>query len=69
MCGYVRGATTGYLRLSAEERNSLAQHGYEVDINVHGDEIARQGKNGFNSARYELHRVICERPTRFERLT
>jgi len=42
--------------------------GYEIAENVHGDEIARpSGRSAFNTARFELHKVIC-RPTRLERI-
>jgi len=68
-CGYVRGATTGYPPLTAAEREALLGCGYELDKNVHGDEIARPTKGaGFNTARFELHQVVCCRPTRLERV-
>jgi hypothetical protein len=69
-CGYVPGATAGYPKLTPEERQALIFVGYEVDENVHGDEIARKTdipNRQFNTARYELHGVICRR-TRLERV-
>lgn len=58
-CGYVRGATTGYPPLTTVEREALLRCGYELDKNVHGDEIARlPKKSNFNTARFELHQVI-----------
>lgn len=68
-CGYVPGATCGYAPLTKDEVSLLKFYGYELDTNVHGDEIARpHNRRAFNSARYELHRVQCLRPTAFERL-
>jgi hypothetical protein len=59
-CGWVPGATTGYAPLTKEERELLLSHGYTVDKNVLGDEIARPPeRSAFNTARFELHRVIC----------
>ena len=69
-CGHVSGATAGYPKLTLAERKALLDAGYEVDQNVHGDEIARKTdlpNRHFNTARFELHRVIC-RPTRLERI-
>jgi len=67
-CGYVVGATSGYPKLTSKEREALVFMGYEIAENVHGDEIARpSGRSAFNTARFELHKVIC-RPTRLERI-
>lgn len=70
-CGYVQGATTGYRRLKPTERKFLTDLGYEVDFNAVGDEIARHltlnRGTPWNSARFELHRMMCCRPSRFER--
>jgi len=65
-CGYVPGATTGYDPLTPVERQTLLGYGYEIDTNVHGDEIARPlGRRAYNTARFELHQIAC-RPTRYQ---
>lgn len=67
-CGWVKGATTGYPKLTKAERDALEAGGCEIDLNVHGEEVARRLPSPYyNTARFELHRVIC-RPTAWERL-
>lgn len=68
-CGYVYGATCGYKPLTPKEREVLLRAGYELSLNVIGEEIARLAhkKEGCITARCALHRVMCRR-TRFERV-
>jgi len=70
-CGYVHGATAGYPKLTQEEHLALWKAGFELDVNIHGDQIARRtdipNRHFNNSARFELHGVIC-RPTRLEKV-
>ena len=68
-CGYIHGATTDYAPLKPDEAEFLRSYGFELAVNIHGDEIARpHNRNYFNSARFELHHAKCLRPTAFDRI-
>lgn len=69
-CGYVRGATTGYDKLTKQERAFLESMGCVIEMNAIGEEIARLGpRDSYSCARGVLHHVYCERKNRFERVT
>lgn len=58
LCGYVKGATIGFEPLTAEEKNILIQNGYELDLNIFDEEIARfKTRSDYSSARFQLHQL------------
>lgn len=69
VCGWVKGATSGYPSLTNEERAQLLSRGYTMDRNAIGEEVARPAaRSYYNSARFELHQVLCLYQTWLERL-